>query len=87
VWVTTGTGVTAVQIKLRTGQNNTTTGQVGNTAQEVAIASALQAYTFIFVDTVPVDLPSLGYSVTVSQIGATGNGAVTAVVYEVATTP
>ena len=87
VWVTTGTGVTAVQVKIRAGQNNTTTAQVGQTAQTVAIASTLMAFTEIFVDTLPADLSASGYSVTVSQIGATGNGTVTAVVYEVASTP
>jgi hypothetical protein len=87
VWVTTGTGVTAVAVKLRTGLNNTTTAQVAQTCQEFAIASTLQAFSFIIADTNISDLPLSGYSITVSQIGATGNGTVTAVAYEVASTP
>ena len=87
VWVTTGTGVTALAIKLRVGQSNTTTNQVGQSAQEVVIASALQAVQITFYDTTPGKYSGSGYSITVSQIGATGNGTVTAVGYEVAVTP
>lgn len=87
VWVTTGAGVSSVTLKLRTGQNNTTTNQVGQSAQIAAVASTLQAFTAIFIDTVPADLPALGYTITATGNGATGNGTVTAVAYEVATTP
>jgi hypothetical protein len=86
LWITTGTGVTALQAKLRTGQNNTTTAQVGQTAQVVAIASTLQAVNVMFFDVTPADLAS-GYSVTISQIGATGNGTVTSAGYQVFSTP
>jgi hypothetical protein len=84
VWITTGTGVTALAVKLRTGQNNTTTGQIGSTAQDPVIASTLQAVTFVFIDpNGGVNYPAGGYSITVSQVGATGNGTVTAVNSEV----
>ena len=84
--ITTGTGVTAVQVKLRVGQNNTTTAQVAQTEQIQVAASTLEEVPFHFDDLTPADLAS-GYSITVVQVGATGNGTVTSVEYEVASTP
>lgn len=85
--ISTGTGTAALQAKLRVGQNNTTTAQVGQTEQIACGASTPGVeLPFHFTDLTPVDLAS-GYSITVSQFGATGNGTVTSVEYEVATTP
>jgi hypothetical protein len=85
--VTTGAATTAVQVKLRVGQSNTTTAQVNQTEQVQVLAStANEEVPFHFTDIVPADLAS-GYSITVSQIAATGNGTVVSVEYEVATTP
>ena len=85
--ITTGASVTALQAKLRVGQNNTTTAQVGQTEQVPAIASTLQEIEFHFEDLTPADLSASGYTITVIQIAATTNGAVTSAEYEVATTP
>lgn len=82
VWVTTGTGVTALNVKLRVGQSNTTTNQVGSTITILCGASALYAVPFHFIDTVAADSGASGYSITVTQTGASGNGTVTAVTYE-----
>lgn len=86
--IATGASTTAVQVKLRVGQNNTTTAQVGQTEQiQVAAATAAEEIPFHFEDLTPADLTASGYSITVSQIAATGNGTVTSAEYEVATTP
>jgi hypothetical protein len=83
VVITTGASVTQVSVKLRVGQNNTTTAQVGNTETEVAAAAATLYVPFEFVDLVPGDLVNSGYSITVSQVAATGNGTIVQVVYEI----
>ena len=85
--ITTGASVTALQAKLRVGQNNTTTAQVGQTEQMPAIASALQEIPFHFEDLTPADLTASGYTITVIQVAATTNGTVTSAEYEVASTP
>ena len=85
--ITTGAATTAVQVKLRVGQNNTTTNQVAQTEQIQVAASTLEEIPFHFTDLVPADLVASGYSITVTQVAATGNGTVTSVEYEVATTP
>lgn len=85
VSITTGTGVTSGSVKLRTGQNNTTTGQIAQTETIPLVASLLQEIPFEFVDnSVPIggNLNNLGYTITVTQNAATGNGAVTAVTWE-----
>lgn len=90
VYVTTGTGVTALSAKLRVGQNNTTTAQNGQTLTVPAIASTLVAVPFHFVDpTAPVgvNLNNSGYTITVTQTGASGNGTVTAVTWETDRSP
>jgi hypothetical protein len=84
VWVTTGTTVTALIVKLRAGQSNTTTAQIGNSLELPSLASTLMAIPFHFIDTSGIsNANNLGYSVTVSQVGAGSNGTVTAVTYEV----
>lgn len=88
LWITTGAAVTAIQVKLRVGPNNTSTAQVSQTIQVPVIASTLQFVPFHFIDTAAVNLNNNGgYSITVTQVGATGNGTITAVDYEIATTP
>lgn len=83
LYITTGTTVTALVVKLRVGQSNTTTAQVGNSITVPAGASGLYAVPFWFIDTNPGNLPTSGYSVTIVQTGAGGNGTVTEVDYEV----
>ena len=84
VWVTTGAATASVTVKLRVGQSNTTTAQVGNSAIMSCNASTLQSFPFHFIDTSgQADLSGSGYSITVTQTSATGNGTVTAVTYEV----
>jgi hypothetical protein len=88
VAVTTGAATTAVQVKLRVGQNNTTTAQVAQTEQIQVAASTLEEIPFHFTDPATANLTvNGGYSITVTQVAATGNGTVTQVEYEVATTP
>ena len=83
VVVTTGASTTQLSVKLRAGQSNTTTAQVGNTETEVAAAAATLYIPFEFVDTTVGNLTGLGYSITVSQVAATGNGTIVQVVYEI----
>lgn len=89
VTVTTGAAATAVQVKLRVGPNNTTTSQVAQTEQvQVAAATANEEIPFHFTDVAVANLVlNGGYSITVTQVAATGNGTVVQVEYEVATTP
>lgn len=82
VVVTTGTGVTGLTVKLRAGNNNTTTAQVDVSETAPAGASAPFEVPFEFSDATIQDLAT-GYSITVTQAGATGNGTVTAVDYDV----
>ena len=82
---TTGASTTAVQIKLRVGQSNTTTAQVADTEQlQVAAATTNEELSFEFIDPAgQANLSASGYSVTVTQVGATGNGTVVRVNFEV----
>lgn len=82
VIVATGAGVTAIQVKLRVGQNNTTTAQVDATEPVAAGASGTFSASFEFVDLTYADLAS-GYTITVTQVGATGNGTVSQVDWDV----
>lgn len=81
VVVTTGATTTAVSVKLRLGNSNTTTAQIDATETGAAGASAAFAVPFEFSDATVADLAS-GYSITVTQVGATGNGTVTAIDYD-----
>lgn len=81
--ITTGTATTALQVKLRVGPNNTSTNQVGNTLQVSAGASGVWSAPFEFIDTNLANINNNGgYSLTVTQVSATGNGTVTEVDYE-----
>jgi len=80
--VTTGTAVTALAVRLRVGQNNTTTALVDAAEPMMAAASGSYSAPFEFEDTVFGDANS-GYSLTVVQTGATGNGTITQVEYSV----
>lgn len=82
ITVTTGTATTAVTVKLRVGQNNTTTAQVGIGEPMACGASASFSVPFEFVDLTYGDLAS-GYTVTVTATAATGNGTVTQAEYDV----
>ena len=82
VSVTVGTTAASVSVKLRTGQNNTTTGQVDLTETEVGVAAATDSFPFEFEDVVFADA-NLGYSITVTQPAATANGTITQVEYSV----
>ena len=72
----TGTGVTAVQVRIRRNINaeNVVVGFVNNVA---AAASAQIAVPVEFTDQVG-DGRSVQYTVTVQQVGATGNGTISA---------
>lgn len=77
----TGTGVTSVQVRVRIGSNTTSGTVVGLVMQESAAASSFYSFGFSVLDT-SVGTPSAPsgnavYSVTVQQVGATGNGTVT----------
>lgn len=76
VTVTTGATVTSLTVKLRLGNNNTTTAQVDTSQTYAAGASGSFTASFEFADLSPADL-NQGYSVTVTQNGATGNGTIT----------
>lgn len=84
VKVATGSGVGALIVTLRVGQNNTATAAVGAACRSGAGASATGYAPFTFIDPAGlVNLVNSGYSITITQIGATGNGTVSEVVYEV----
>lgn len=72
----TGAGVTSCQVRVYRGA---TTGgtQIGGTLQEAQGATSFYSMGFSFVDTAPV--ASAVYTVSVQQVGASGNGTVTAV--------
>lgn len=77
----TGTGVTSVQVRVRAGANTTSGTVIGAVMQEAQGASSFYSMSFAILDT-SVGVPSAPsgnavYSVTVQQVGATGNGTVT----------
>lgn len=80
--VTTGTTTSALTAKLRTGQGNTTTGQVDTSEPVDAAAGVSQTVPFEFQDTILANPGIAGYSITVTQTAATANGTITAVEYE-----
>ena len=82
VTITAGTTVTALVARLRVGQNNTTTAQVGVALTEAATASVSNTIGFEYEDTVLSDSNS-GYSITIAQTGAGTNGTITQVEYSV----
>jgi hypothetical protein len=82
--VSTGAGTTQLVVKLRVGQSNTSTALVGTAAPVDSGASGSFAAPFVLIDSNgQVNLTGSGYSITVVQTSATGNGTVTAVNYEV----
>lgn len=81
--IATGSTVTALVFRLRAGQNNTTTAQVDVSEPVDAGASANFGGEFEFIDTNLANLGAGGYSLTVVQTGAGGNGTVTNIDYEV----
>jgi hypothetical protein len=85
VWITAGTGVTGLSVRLRAGYNTIVGPLIGNSViNAAAVASVLQAQPFFWIDTTGLsNLTGLGYSINIVQTAATGNGAVTAVAYEV----
>ena len=83
VTVATGAAATSLIAKLRGGQNNTTTNQIDTSEPVAAGASGNFSAPFEFIDTNLANIGIAGYSVTVTQTAATGNGTVSAVDYEV----
>ena len=79
----TGTTVTGIAVKLRAGQNNTTTAQVDTGVTLDAGASGTFGGEFEFQDTSLANLGIGGYSITVTQNGAGSNGTLLNVEYEV----
>ena len=80
--INAGASTASIGVKLRVGLNNTSTAQVDTTQVSVAVASASNAADFEFTDTNIQDWAS-GYSLTVVQNSATGNGTITTVDYDV----
>jgi hypothetical protein len=83
VVITPGASTTSFLIKLRAGLNNTTTAQIGIAEGVTCVAAAANSSaSFHFID---VNLPDAqsGWSLTVTQLAATGNGTITQVSYEV----
>lgn len=83
VTITTGTTVTGIVVRLRGGQNNTTTNLIDSAEPVAAGASGSYSAPFEFEDTNLANIGIGGYSVTVVQTGAGTNGSVTNVDYEV----
>jgi len=77
LYITTGTGVTGVQVRCRRNVNaeNVVLGVAAQTI--VAGASTTLVVPFDFTDPIPDNRPCQ-YTVTVQQVGATGNGSVLA---------
>ena len=75
--ISTGTGVTGVQVRVRRNQSgeNVVLNPLVQTVG--AAASATIAVPFEFTDAVP-DGRDLTYQLTVQQVGATGNGSILA---------
>lgn len=77
----TGAGVTSCQVRIRQGANTTTGTVVGAVMQEAQGASSFYSMAFSVLDTsVGTAANPSGtaqYTVTVQQVGATGNGTVT----------
>lgn len=70
----TGSGVTSCQVRVYRGTAITGT-QVGGTLQEAQGASSFYSMDFHVLDTAPA--ASAQYTVSIQQVGATGNGTVT----------
>jgi len=75
VLMTSGTGVTGVQIRVRRNINGENVVLGGAVATIPLAASTTGNFGFDFTDSVP-DGRSCQYSLTVQQVGATGNGSV-----------
>lgn len=70
----TGAGTTSVQLRVYRGTSISGT-QVGGTLQEASGASSFYSHDFNFLDTAPGS--SAQYTMSVQQVGATGNGTAT----------
>jgi len=75
--VTAGAGTTSIQIRCRQGNNTITGAQVGTTRNETLAAGATQDFAFNFGDAGAG--PAQAYTITVQQVGATGNGTVNSI--------
>lgn len=75
--VTAGAGTTSIQIRCRQGNNTITGPQVGTTRNETLAAGATQDFAFNFGDA--GGLSGQPYTITVQQVGATGNGTVNSI--------
>ena len=77
----TGAGVTSCQVRVRIGANTTSGTLVGAVLQEAQGASSFYSMDFSVLDTSKGTAAAPGgtavYTVTVQQVGATGNGTVT----------
>lgn len=70
-----GTGTTAVQVRVRAGNNTLTGAQIGPTMTHTLAAAATAQVPFEVVDTTLVQAGAQ-YTVTVQQVGASANGTV-----------
>lgn len=83
LFIATGASTTSLAVRLRVGQNNTTTNQIGN-AVIIPAGAGNFAIPFTIIDNSgAANLNNSGYSVTVVQSSAAANGTVTAVAVEV----
>jgi len=73
--ISTGTGVTGVQVRVRRNQSAENIVLNPGTQTIAAAASTIIAVPFAFNDSVP-DGRDLVYSLTVQQVAATGNGSI-----------
>lgn len=71
----TGTGVTSCQVRIYRGAAISAPAQVGVVLQEAQGATSFYSMGFQILDSAPV--AAAQYTVSVQQIGATGNGTVT----------
>jgi hypothetical protein len=84
ITITSGSAAADLVAKLRVGQNNTSTAQVGTSEEVPCTASTTASVPFHFIDTSGVtNLTASGYSLTITQVSATGNGTILQVTYEV----
>ena len=71
----TGAGTTSVQLRVYRGTAISGPAQIGGTLQEASGASSFYSHDFNFLDATPGVNPQ--YTVTIQQVGATGNGTAT----------
>lgn len=95
VQLTTGTATSALAIRCRVATGNTTSALLDQTETIPATAGVALSAPYEFIDPAGLIYPSTpsgvvtgnlqvsGYSITVTQLGASGNGSLTAGEYEV----